>query len=151
LRKPNSSPAPGDAGAGRSEGRKDAIQDYYLIQGFNTLYHRFNLVAAEGARLIVSEHISKLPREQRKCPPIGLVGSGGLKFVYQGLLFKLAVDNEELYGSDELATKMPLHERKSYSCLVRIEEQLWKPWSFGQAPGSAPKPREESKYNRKQG
>jgi len=73
----------------------------------------------------------KLSLEERRCKPIdaGIAG-GGTRFLYEGILLKLEIDNEGLYGSDAFAMKVPLHERKCCMAISRMSDQVWKPWSF---------------------
>ena len=118
----------------------DPIKEHLIIRAFRDLYARFNAVASEGAKTIIGEHLEKVPYPQRRCKPLdGRLGA--VRFHYKNIFFKLALDNEGLYGSDEFAMKVPLHERKSYTAIDQTAESLWNPWSHDAS----------RKYIRKQG
>jgi len=109
----------------------DPIKERIIIRAFKDLYDRFNGVASEGAQIIIKEHVEKVPHSQRRCKPLdlGCGRAGGVRFAHRGIFFKLAIDNEGLYGSDEFAMKVPLHERKMHLAIERMAESLWSPWS----------------------
>jgi len=104
-----------------------------LARAFRRLYQRFNQVSIEGAKVIISEHSAGIPREHRRYLQNTISdGEKGSQrsFHYEGIVFKLAVDDEGRYGSDEYAMKAPLHERKSFVAISRMSELLWKSWSI---------------------
>jgi hypothetical protein len=57
-------------------------------------------------KIIISEVF--LPEKYRTIKPLKNVGgkAGGEKFLYNGILFKFAVDWADIYGSDEAAMKV---------------------------------------------
>jgi len=121
----------------------DPIREHIIIKAFKHIYDVFSQVASEGARIVVTEHLAKtIPDNEKQLRPLNVKGkAGGLKFSYKGVFFKLAVDNEGLYGGDEFAMKVPIHERKSYVSIARMSDMLWSPWSFNA----------QNQYIRKQG
>ncbi len=52
-----------------------------------------------------------IPRKTIKPVAVGGI-AGGVKFMHRGIFFKLAVDNNSIYGGDVWAMKTALHERK---------------------------------------
>lgn len=61
---------------------------------------------------------------KRRIPPIGDVGAGGEKYVYDGMFFKMARDHASgvsLYGGDEFAIKTASHEVKGMvGCITAL-------------------------------
>ena len=56
-----------------------------------------------------------MPDSKKTIKPLKLGMAGGDKYIVHNILFKFAVDNAGLYGSDYAAAKVAGHELKGYS------------------------------------
>lgn len=77
------------------------------------LYHDFEYAVETYGKIIIAERF--LPVSQKSIPPAYYMGghAGGEKYIVQGILFKFAVDKNDLYGGDHYAAKAAGHELKS--------------------------------------
>ena len=73
------------------------------------LVKEFNDTALLIGRHIIDE--VDVPAKEKSIPPVDVGGiAGGSKFIYGGIFFKFARDENNLFGSDDNAAKAALHE-----------------------------------------
>lgn len=83
-----------------------------------------NLSATMFGKIIISEVF--LPDSEKTIKAVKSVGgnAGGEKYLFNGILFKFAVDWKGIYSGDEFAMKAASHEMKTLQTLLdlRVED-----------------------------
>eukprot|EP01117_Protostelium_nocturnum_P014543 TRINITY_DN5541_c0_g1_i4.p1 TRINITY_DN5541_c0_g1~~TRINITY_DN5541_c0_g1_i4.p1 ORF type:complete len:905 (-),score=337.74 TRINITY_DN5541_c0_g1_i4:2149-4863(-) len=92
-------------------GCDDTQERISIYSQLSHLAQDFVHCAKTYGKLIISELY--LPNDQKTIRPCDIGGfAGGLKYITKGILFKLAVDANELYGSDMIAAKVAGNDLK---------------------------------------
>jgi tetratricopeptide (TPR) repeat protein len=100
-----------DAGADRLD------EELNVLLSIGQLVSDFTNAAMRIGRVIISEAFQPAERKSIKPVAVGGVG-GGLKFVAEGMFFKFAVDEYDLYGGNEYAAKAANHEFRHLQLLM---------------------------------
>lgn len=88
-----------------------------VLLSIGQLVSDFTNAAMRIGRVIISEAFQ--PAESKSIKPVAVGGvGGGLKFVAEGMFFKFAVDEYDLYGGNEFAAKAANHEFRHLQLLM---------------------------------
>jgi hypothetical protein len=100
----------------------DDISDEFILKEednfrrLSKLVRDFRDAALTYGKVIVAEHC--LPEAQKTVKQANLPGfAGGEKYMAAGILFRLAVDSRNLYGSDEFAAKEASHQLRGLTAM----------------------------------
>jgi hypothetical protein len=78
------------------------------LQKLGRLDEEFVRTATLYGKVIIGERF--LPDSKKTIPPVDIGGkAGGIKYIVEGILFKFAWDNENLYDGDLKAMKAASH------------------------------------------
>lgn len=91
----------------------DLYDEEHVYVSMANLYHDFEYAVETYGKIIIAERF--LPVSQKSIPPAFYMGgqAGGEKYIVQGILFKFAVDKNNLYNGDHYAAKAAGHDLKS--------------------------------------
>jgi hypothetical protein len=91
---------------------QDPQQRLFKYDKIREIARNFERTAEMFGKIIISEIF--VPKKYKTIKPVtGLGGyAGGEKYIYNGILFKFAIDWKDIYGSDEFAMKAAGHELK---------------------------------------
>jgi Clustered mitochondria/Translation initiation factor eIF3 subunit 135 len=97
------------------EGRETVLWErIQMNERLFLLAHDFERIVTTYGKIIAQEHY--LPEAEKTIQPRNLGGvAGGKKFICRGVLFKFAIDEYGLYGSDVGAAKVASHELRALS------------------------------------